>query len=255
MKGVQAVTRTLKILKAFTESKGQLGISEIAAACKLTPSTTHRLVQALVGGGFLEQDVRSSRYFLGRSVVVLGQLAQRNFGFDRILRVLEETADITKESVNFGVPYNGSVIVVLRVQSPHQLRFDQSPGARLPLHASAQGKALLAFTPERNQILDELSELTRLTPKTITGRTDLDAEFEKIRHTGYSTDDEESITGVRCVGIAILGRDGRPKATIAIQAPTVRMPLSRFDELGPLLLDQARIVADILRSDSVPFSW
>ena len=242
--GTQAIERSLAVLSCFMQADPELGITDIARALELSPSTVHRIARALVGGGFLEQNERTNRYQLGRAVLLLGQVAQRSFGFDRAHPVVERLAEETGESVNLGIRDAVGGIVAVSVASKHHLRFHQPPGTRAPLHASAIGKALLAFGGALDDELDALAPLVPLTSATITSLPVLRAELARTRKRGWSFDDEESIGGVRCLGAPILGRDGRARAALALQGPSVRMPPERVEKLRPLLL---RASADVQR--------
>lgn len=242
--GTQAIDRALGVLKCFTNGKRKLRVSEISEILELNSSTTHRIVRALKDSGFLQQDKATSEYYLGPTTLVLGQLAHQHLGFNEAMPVLERVGLETSESANIGIRDDDSALVILRVESDHPLRFDQSPGTRVPLHCTAMGKAILAFTPDLD--IDDLGVLTTQTEKTITDPTMLRKELDNVGRLGYSTDDEESIEGVRCVGAPILGRAGHAVAAIAVQAPRVRLGDSRIPELGEYLIKAADEISHVI---------
>ncbi len=241
--GTQSVARTLAILECFLSAR-DLGVTEIAERADLTPSTAHRIVRSLVAHGYLEQNPATDRYHLGRSAIVLGQVARNHRGLDRALPLLERLGAETGESVNMGLLDRHEVVVVLRVESTQPLRFDQPVGSRIPVHCSSMGKALLAFGPDGTPATDSLAgiELEPVTARTITDHAVLREQLDDVRERGYSTDDEESILGVSCVGAPILDGRGRAIAALAIQAPTARMPADRMAELGPRAAQIARAI-------------
>jgi IclR family transcriptional regulator, acetate operon repressor len=246
--GTQAVDRALALLGAFSPTRGEFGISELSRELGLTPSTVHRIARALVERGFLAQDPATERYRLGPSAMVLGQVAQQHLGLLNVRDVLDELGRETGESVNLGVLDRDWVVVLLRVASRQPLRFDQSPGERLPVHATSMGKALLAFSADPEREIARLfqggaTSLPRYTDTTLTTSDELRAEVRAIRARGYSIDEEESIAGVRCIGVPVLGENGRARAAIAVQAPTVRMSDERLADLAPRVIAVAAEVA------------
>lgn len=247
--GAQAVDRALTVLLCFTQADIDLGIKDLAARLGLSPSTAHRLTRALVARGFLEQNEETERYHLGLATMLLGQVATRNMRLDRALPLLEALGERTGESVNLGVRENDAVVVLLRVQSQQLLRFDQPPGTLVQLHCSSMGKSMLAFSRTPIEDLDRLGELPAATPNTITDRQRFIEELDRVRSCGYSTDDEESIRGVRCVGAPLLDEQGLARAAIAIQAPSVRLDSERTRELVPLVVETSRKLAEVLRLD------
>jgi IclR family acetate operon transcriptional repressor len=189
-----------------------------------------------VGEGYLSQDEGRERYRLGTQALLLGQAAQRSLGIDSVRPVLEQLADGTGESVNLGLLDGDMVVVVYRVESSQPLRFSMEVGSRIELYASSMGKALLAFNDGLADYPDRRADsLQPLTARTHTDPDSLRADLDVIRSRGWSTDDEESLPAVRCVGAPVVDMSGQARAAVAVQAPAVRMPNERFDELGPVV--------------------
>jgi IclR family acetate operon transcriptional repressor len=249
--GTQAIGRTLAVLNLFRQSDGDLGISDIARRLSLSVSTVHRIVRALVDDGYLSQDLPSERYTLGRSAVLLGHAANRRLGLDRAKTVIERLRDDSGESVNLGVRERGEMVVVLSVESKQLLRISQAPGNRLPVHATAMGKATLSHGAR--SIDDEIADLDmplgRLTRHTITSATALRKELNLIHRRGYSIDDQEAIEGVRCVAVPIISPEGDLLAAMAVQGPAVRMTDAQLKRAVPMLRTAAEEIAQLLPPD------
>jgi IclR family transcriptional regulator, acetate operon repressor len=244
--GAQTISRAFAVLRLFCAHRGDLGVGTIAKELGLNLSTTHRIVRALVAEEYLAQNEDSERYYLGTGALLLGKAAHHTFGLDVVYPVLQRLAATTGESVNLGVLSGDAAVVVERIESSEPLRFTQPPGTRVPLHASSMGKALLAFNDEAEQrTLKGLTRLRRITPKTHATAKALRSDLRSIRERGWSIDDEESVIGVRCVGAPI--RDGSGiAAAVAVQAPAVRMPDERFEELGPEVAKAAQEISALL---------
>lgn len=245
--GAQTIARAFAVLRLFRDRGTELGVGNIAKELGLNLSTTHRIVRALVAEGYLAQNEDSERYYLSTGAVLLGQAAHRNFGLDVVYPVLQRLAQQTGESVNLGVLADGAAVVVERIESAQPLRFTQPPGTRVVLHASSMGKVLLAFNMDvQKRTLTGLTKLDRLTPKTLTRTRSLRVDLEQILARGWSTDDEESTVGVRCVGAPVCDSAGVARAAIAVQAPAVRMPPERFELLGPEVVRAAKEISALL---------
>ena len=246
--GAQAVERAVEVLHCFSEGQADdLGITAIATATGLSVSTAHRLVRALCAGGVLVQDARSERYHLGPLLVVLGRRAEQLLGYARALPVLEELAVTTGESVNLGIRSGADVLVVLDVASDQPLRFDQAPGTRVPLHTSAMGKCLLAFSSsgDIDSELRGLPQLTGATARTITDLVELRKELDRTSARGWALNDEERHRGVRTIGAPVL-RDGAAAAAVAVQGPAVRVTDDAIDDLVAALVTAAGELSPLL---------
>lgn len=238
--GTQAVGRALGVLKALAASSGELNGSAIAAELGLSSGTTHRIIGALLADDLVARSPKSDRYHLSGGAVLLGQAAQRSFGIDKMLPVLEGLNMETSESVNLSVRSGAESVVMVRVQSTLPLRFEQRPGARFPLYATASGKAILAMSPHVEMYLKTLPrQLSKVTQYTLETPDELARELQETRERGYSIDEQENVEGVRCVGAPVLDRDGSAQAALVIQVPSVRLPKSRVRSLGGRLVQAA----------------
>jgi IclR family acetate operon transcriptional repressor len=245
--GAQTISRAFAVLRIFCDHRGDLGVGAVSKELGLNLSTTHRIVRALVAEGYLAQNTNNERYYLGTAALLLGQAAHRNFALEVVTPALRRLSERTGESVNLGVLVAGGAVVVERIESDNPLRFTQPPGTRTPLHASAMGKALLAFNPDaERQLLKGVKRLERITPNTHVSPRALRSDLERTRARGWSVDDEESHTAVRCVGAPILDSAGMARAAIAAQAPAIRVPAHRLDELGPEVASAAKEISALL---------
>jgi IclR family acetate operon transcriptional repressor len=239
----QSVTRSVLVLQ-FLEQHGDAGVTQLGEHLGVSPSTAHRLARTLCDVGFVAQDPRTERYHLGPALIPLGRAAEARSGFDSLRPELEELALATGESVSLGVRQGSSVLIVLRVASPHPLRFDQQPGSRVPIHASAMGKAMLAFStgaPNRLRRLDPITEAT------ITDPARLEAELAEIRARGWALNDQERDLGVRAIGVPLLDPVTRTAiAAIAVQGPTLRVTDERIPEIAETAVARAATMSRLL---------
>lgn len=245
--GAQAIGRALAVLKLIAADGAEMSTATIAARMGLTQGTTNRMIRALMAEGLLAQNPKTTNYFLGSTMVLLGQAAQLGFGLDKAMPVLEQINRDTGESVNLVVREWDESVVIMRVASTLPLRFEQRIGARFPLYATASGKAMLAASGDREEYLHRLpAKLEAITANTLKSPAELERQLGEIRTRGYSIDEEENVDGVRCVGSAVLDPSGTALAALVIQVPSVRMPPARVAELGRMAQEAAREVAQFI---------
>lgn len=242
--GTQSIQRAISVLKYFADHDGEIATPALAKALDLSPGTVLRILKALSAAGLLTRNPITESYYLGSGAVLLGQAAQRAFGLDRALPILEQVNLETQESVNLTVREGGESVVMLRVQSTLPLRFEQATGARFPLYTTASGKAILAFSPDAEQYLAGLpAKLTKLTPHTLATPGALTQQLAQVHRRGYSIDAEENVEGVRCVGAPVVDGAGRAHAAVVVQVPTVRMTRERERELAQRAIQAAHEIS------------
>ena len=223
-----AVPKALRVLEVVAARKRPLSIAEIAAALDLPQPTAHRIVGILEKLGFVGREPGRRRIVEASRFVNLGlDVLQAAAGSGTRHAVLSALARKTGESCNLGVMTGGHVVYIDRVESqwPLGLRFE--PGSRVPLHCTAIGKLLLAQLPD--DVLDThltSGALARYTAATITDARRLKEELKRTRKQGYSTDNEEFMSGVVCIAVPVAGpRDGQVCAGLAISAAQARHTL------------------------------
>lgn len=232
--GPQSVTRGLRLLLALAEMPDGARIIDLAERLDLPGPTVHRLLQALLAEGFALQNPTTRRYEVGPSVV---RLADISFPYEALRHhsrpVLEQLCRDSGETVFLSVRNRDSLFYVDTVMPPTTVRMTGRPGAREPLHATSQGKVLLAFTPpeRRNEILQFL-RLDRVTSHTITDRAAFEDELARVRADGYAVQDEEREEGIRAVSAPVVDPNGWPVAAVCIGAPAFRRSLAEIR--GPM---------------------
>ena len=239
-----SVARAFDLLDAISGAgPNGMTLGELAATVTTAKSTTHRYVTTLLELGALRREA-DGRLRLGlRLIELAGAMLEGDNLRAAAEPVLQDLVARTGETVHLGVPSEGMVVYVAKVESPQTVRLVSRIGARIPFHSSAMGKALLARMNEAELEVELARPRDVRTMHTITARDALEAEIELVRERGYSIDDQENELGVRCVGAAIVNSRGRALAAISVSAPEARMPLERCAEVAPVLRSAAAEIA------------
>ena len=109
-------------------------------------------------------------------------------------------------------------------------------GRRLPAHATALGKAMLAELDDERVRATVGDPLPVITEHTIGTAAELVDRLATVRERGYATDDEESCIGMRCFAVALpFGSPARD--AISCSVPFARLDPARADEIVGLLLE------------------
>lgn len=222
---VKSADRTLEVLELLAASPGRRGLMDLARELRIPKSSLHGILRTMAARGWVEPDQTGARFGLGvRALQVGAAYLDTDDSVGLLGGVLDDLAARFGETVHLGRLDGPYVVYLAKRESTHRLRLFSAIGRRLPAHATALGKALLAerADDEVDRILG--SPLARLTRHTVTDRRALHAELAAIRTSGYAVDREENSDGVVCFGAAVRLR---APATDAI---SVSMPAAR---VGP----------------------
>jgi IclR family acetate operon transcriptional repressor len=219
---VPVVRSTFRILDELSKS-GALGLNEVTQRTGISKSTVFRILTTLTHLGYVVRDSERS-YYVSQSV---GDLVSAEAGIEAIRRAalprMLELRDQFGETVNLGQLEFDKVTYVEVVPSEFALRLHERPGATVCLHASALGKAILAFSDE--EIANSLirgRELQMFTRNTITDPDDFMSELKRVRERGYAFDRGETSLLAMCVAAPILDASGTALAAISVSGPTSR---------------------------------
>jgi|SRR3972149_3052684 len=230
------VVKALNIIEILaSNSDAGINLTELSAVLNMPKSTTHRYLATLLELNLAERN-DTDRFRLGTKVIELaGSFLASSDIRKESEPILEEMAKKTGETVHLAVPSGSEVVYIAKVESRHTLGMFSHIGTRLPMHCTALGKSILAFSrPDLIQTV--LSEpLQSRTPNTITSNEALREELVLIRSQGFAVDNEENEVGICCVGAPILNYTGKAIAAMSISGPSDRMDKERCIQLGPVL--------------------
>jgi DNA-binding IclR family transcriptional regulator len=215
------IGKVTAILDAFTADDHGVGFAELARRTGLAKATLHRLTGDLVAARLL--DKVDGRFHLGGHLFELGLRASVERGLLEVATpFLEDLYERTHETVHLGLREGNEVVYVAKLGGHRQAKAPSRLGGRMPLHATAIGKALLAYAPPevRSQVLS--TPLARLAPRTITSPRVLARQCEEIVETGVAFEFEESAVGIVCVATPIVDGSDAIVAAVSVTGPATR---------------------------------
>jgi len=221
---IQSVDRSVRILLALQGAR-RLSLAELAARLELPASTVHGILATLAAHGMVEQEAGSSRYMLGPAVLRLSSVYLDSLEFrSRALKWAEELGRRTAAAVRAGVLLLDDVIIVHNEPRPDGSRQMPEVGFVIPAHASALGKALLAFKPDRSW--GRPGELRRMTGETIVDAALLDRHLTEVSRTGIATEHDEALLGESSIAAPVFDATGAVVGAIGIVLPSSEWPAS-----------------------------
>ncbi len=243
MTEMQSLARGIRILDLIANADRAVGVTELASILELDKSTISRLVKTLVNYDYLQPDSGTRGYVLGKRIRhmswhLLNRMPVREKAKPYLYRLVEQTG----ECAHTAVYSQGKALMIDDVQAEASLRVVGGIGRLIPLHCTAVGKVLLAFSD-----LPIPPVLSRETERTITQIDQFEAHLAVIREQGYALDDEEHQAGVRCIAAPVYDYIGTLLAAIGISGPTVRVVNHRIAPLAQMVMAAAKELTDDLR--------
>lgn len=245
---VQAVERALTLMELLAEHPDGARLTLLAKRAQLAPSTTHRLLTTLERRGFAQFNVANSRWVVGRKAFAVGVAFTRWQSFIAAATpFLRRLRDFSRETANLGVLEEGEVITVAQIESREIIRAIASPGGRAPALNSGMGKAVIATWPD--EAVAAFAAQHGFHPRTdrsLRKVEDLMAEIAVIRERGFAFDNEEFVSGMRCVAAVVRDPYAEPIGAISISALASRLPQSGMAAMGEAVLKAADELTSVM---------
>lgn len=252
---ITAIGRATALLRAFRDGRGTHTVTSLAHSTGMAKSSVHRLTAEMVRCGLLERDGTNLR--LSLLLFEFGQQVTRQYSFAEAARpYMSDLREATRQNVALAVLEEGDVVYIELLRGKDGPHVPQRVGSRWPAHASAAGKAILAFlTPERLSTVTATG-LRRLTEHTIVDTAGLDAELERIRRRGVAFDQHESFQRVVSAAAPVFDLDERVLGALAVSGLSGRIDLRRVEvavKAGALAISRdltqaGSLVPNVLRS-------
>lgn len=229
---VQSVDRALTILGLLAE-RGELGVSEIAHGLGVHKSTAFRLVATLERHDIVSQTEDRGKYRLGVGVLRLAGATRVRLDLVRESRpVTTALAAEVGETVNIVVLSGHEALYLDQVAGPSAIQMHMWVGQRIPLHATSNGKVLLAYSADGSAERLLTEPLPRFAEHTVRTLAELSGQLDAVRANGYATAIDELEQGLTAVAAPIFGVDGHIIASVSASGPTFRIPKERLPDVA-----------------------
>ncbi len=222
---IQVIERIFSLMDVLASREEAISLKEISERTGLHPSTTHRILNDLAVGRFVDRP-EAGNYRLGMRLLELGNLVKDRLNVrDAAVQPMRELHKLTQQPVNLSVRQGDEIVYVERAFSERSgMQVVRAIGGRAPLHLTSVGKLFLAMDdPQRVRAYAARTGLSGQTRNSITQLQVLERELSKVRQYGVARDNEELELGVRCMASGIYDDQGKLVAGLSISAPADRL--------------------------------
>ncbi|MCX6503158.1 MAG: helix-turn-helix domain-containing protein [Microbacterium sp.] len=245
---IQSIERAVAVLRAFGGHDAALSVSEIAGRVDLPRPVVRRILLTFEHIGYVRAE--NGRWTLTARILELGA---GYFAASSLPEIAQPAmADIvarTGETCSIGELDLPDVIHVARVEERRALQDAVRVGTRLPAHATAVGRVLLAGLPD-SELEHYLADFPReaFTPHTLVDAAKLRAHLRLVRERGFDVSVEELHPGMVAAAVPIIVQ-GRAVAGLTVSSTTVRSGAAELESrIVPVLSHSAARIADAYRA-------
>ncbi|WP_255576293.1 IclR family transcriptional regulator [Comamonas sp. Y33R10-2] len=258
---VQVLERMFTLIDVLASREEAVSLKEISERTGLHPSTTHRILNDLAIGRFVDRP-ESGSYRLGMRFLELGNLVKARLNVREVaLTPMRQLHKQIQQPISLSVRQGDEIVYVERAYSERSgMQVVRAIGGHAPLHLTSNGKLFLAA--DDSQQVRAYATRTGLPGKThfsLTQIGQLEHELAKVRQYGIARDNEELELGVRCMAAGIYDDQGKLIAGLSISAPADRLDESWAPRLQATVqeisLALGCAVARITNTQTTPHSY
>jgi DNA-binding IclR family transcriptional regulator len=238
----------MRILEVLAASDDNVSLKEIAARVNMVKSSAFRILYSLEKLGYVEHAEGNGTYRMTWKTVGLARRSAGRATLSNIARPhLTRLRDELWESAWLAEWRENKALLVDVVEAPQQLQLSLEVGSECPLHATAAGKCIGAHLP-KTLLKAALGggKLPKYTAHTISSRSQLLEEFEKVRRQGFAINEEETIEGAVLVGAPLFDCTQQVIASISVSALTARWSTEKSQKtISAVIRTAVAITADL----------
>jgi DNA-binding IclR family transcriptional regulator len=231
--------RALRVMEHLSTRQDGSSITEIANHLSLPKNSVFRIVRTLAASGYLDEYGKSWR--LSPKILSLGYTAvQSTYLIGACMDEMRTLRDEINETIFVGAFSEGKIVILEQLASFQMVKFTIEIGHKVPIHASAPGKAILSFLPsaEQKNLLAHIA-FTRFNDRTIPGMKAMLKEIETIKGLGYALDLGEEVGEIWCAASPVFDYRAYPIASIWLTGPEFRMAKMDLAKVGATVREHA----------------
>jgi DNA-binding IclR family transcriptional regulator len=233
------VNRALRVLELLSAKADGASLTEISKELDFPKNSVFRIVRTLAASGYLDEHGKS--YRLSPKILSLGYAAvQSTHLISACLDEMRSLRDEINETIFVGALSEGRVVILEQLPSFQLVKFTIEIGHKVPIHASAPGKAILSFLPpaEQKDLLAHIA-FTRFNDRTIPSMKAMMQEIEKVQGTGYALDLGEEVSEIWCAASPVFDYREYPIASIWLSGPEFRVSCMDLAKVGSAVREHA----------------
>lgn len=235
------VAKALSLLDYFSEAEPEIGLSELARRSGVDKATVHRMLVVMCDHGLLEKRGDARLYRLGAGVLRLARVRETAFP---VSSVIQQSLDILSGKIGetaHGSLVSGRALATVGIsESNRGSRVSLVAGEILPMHSTASGLAVLAFSQPEFVKRALVEPLSARTSRTVTDPNVIRARLEEVRLMGFAEADQTNEEDVYGIAVPIFDKDRTPAGAIAVAVPAHRMTNELRQQIIVGLLTEAR---------------
>lgn len=243
-KFVEALSRGLDVLRAFSQGPVILGNQDIARITGLPKPTVSRMTYTLTKLGYLSYNTQLEKYQLSSGVLALGYAYVSNLKVRQLAKpYMDEFARQTNMSIGLTCRDRLHMIYVENRLPPEASLLRMDIGLKLPMATTSAGRAYYCAIAEKGRKVIEDAMAVKYGPESWPGiKEGLERSMEDYEKYGFCLSIGEWDRNINSAGVPVHLQDGTIM-TLTCAAPSYLIPADKLR--GSIAHQLAMLASDI----------
>jgi len=230
----KSLTKGLQVLKEIMNHEKSISANELCLKFEIDKSTMSRLITTLISEGFAKYVENTKEIVYVDVIKNLTKKKKEEIIVKYTKTLLGEVFAQTGECSYISVMDDNMVLHLNQIDNSNRiLKNRDSIGLHSPLHATAMGKVLLAFSDAFDTSKLVLEEFTH---DTITHPKKLQLSIQTVKEIGYAIDDEEYEYGLRSVAVPYFSKNKEFIGAIGISGLAARLDIEKLHNFASIMI-------------------
>jgi len=230
----KSLTRGLQVLKEIMNNEDSISANELCLKFDIDKSTMSRLITTLLNEGFVKYVENTKEIIYSDVMSNLSKKKREDEIVKHTISLLNEIFTQTDECSYIATSDNNMLLHLNQIDNSNRiLKNRDSIGSHSPLHATAMGKVILAFSDNINTAKLELTEFTH---STITNPKRLQLSLHTIKELGFAIDDEEFEYGLRAVAVPYFSKKGDFIGAVGVSGLAARLDTEKLQKIAEVMI-------------------
>lgn len=232
---IPVIDRMMDLLAALEQRGSGMTISDLTALLQQPRTSIYRILNTLQQHDMVRRDDAGAYHLGTRLLTLASHVASRASDIDLVAVTqpfLDHLAAELGEGVKLSIIDNEGILVLAAAQGRREYALTVAPGQRMPIHAGAASKLLLAYLEPEELARWINKPLNAFTAKTVTDPKRLRSELTRIRRLGWAQDKGENAPSIQAYAAPIFSKSGRMVAAVSVPfltgTETARMEIIRI---------------------------
>ncbi len=221
---VKSAARAMELLEYVVNAPKAPTFRVLQDTLDIPKSSLSYLLQELAGREYLQYDPERRVYSPGLKLIQLSASCINNTDMSQeIWQGIKSLSEEFGETTHAGILDGRHIIYISKCEGKKDVSIVPTIGYRIPAHATAIGKVLLAdLSPEELGVRLKNAVLEKYTEQTITNYAQLMKELCQVRQNGYAFDNQEIIVGGICLAAPVYDKHRKVIAAVSLTMPTLQ---------------------------------